>query len=155
MMTIEPENGRQPSTDRRDSPTGPWDAFRLKGRRVKHRRTREERQNYFVDRFTWPLFALIMLLLISTIADGVITLHLVGPDYQEINPFMGYLLDKGIVPFLLGKYVLTAAGLPFLLIYKNHGLFRTRFRVGYLIPIFVLLYGILLSYQVWLIDALH
>ena len=94
----------------------------------------------------------ILTLLIFTIADGVMTLHLVNGDCQEINPVMDYLLSKGMAPFLLGKYVLTVAGLPLLLICKNYSLFGTGLRVGYLIPMFVVLYAILLGYQLYLLQ---
>ena len=47
----------------------------------------------------------------------------------------------------MGKYVLTATGLPFLVVYKNYPLFRSRFRVGWLLPLFVVLYLVLLFHQ--------
>ena len=81
------------------------------------------------------------------------TLLLLGTGCEEINPAMGYLLRRGPLHFLLGKYALTTAGLPFLLIFRNFHLFRTRFRVGYLIPVFVGLYLILLGYQIALMNA--
>ena len=46
---------------------------------------------------------------------------------------MAHLLGRGHHAFLAGKYILTAAGLPFLVVFKNYRLFGTRFRVGYLV----------------------
>ena len=43
---------------------------------------------------------------------------------------MHYLLAHGPLAFLLGKYVMTAAGIPFLVVYKNYPMFGSRFRVG-------------------------
>jgi hypothetical protein len=43
--------------------------------------------------------------------------------------------------------VMTAAGIPFLVLYKNHPMFGSRFRVGYLFPLFLGLYLVLLCYQ--------
>jgi len=94
-----------------------------------------------------------VLLLVLTVVDGVNTLLLLGAGCEEVNPAMGYLLHRGPLYFLLGKYALTTAGLPFLLIFRNFPLFRTRFRVGYLIPMFVGLYLILLGYQIALITT--
>lgn len=93
------------------------------------------------------MFVMILLLLLACIADAVLTIQLLEAGAHEINPLMDGLLIHGHQPFLLCKYALTVAGLPFLLIYKNHYLFGTRFRVGYLIPLFVLLYAILIGYQ--------
>jgi Domain of unknown function (DUF5658) len=92
-------------------------------------------------------------LLILTVVDGAVTLLLLGAGCEEINPAMGYLLSRGPIHFLVGKYLLTCAGLPFLLIFRYFTLFRTRVRVGHLLPIFVALYLVLLGYQVALLTA--
>jgi len=153
-MSTEPENDPRSGTDRRDEPTSPWAAFRRLGRRMKHRRAAEHRGHYYVDRFSQVTFVWIMALLFLTVADGVITLNLLDGNCQEMNPLMQYLLSKGQGAFFLGKYALTVVGLPVLLVFKNHYLFGTRFRVGYLIPLFVGLYAVLLSYQLVLLNRL-
>lgn len=139
--------------DRRRRPTGPWDAFRLRGRRARPRRAEERRADHFTDRFDPVTFVLVLLLLMMTVADGALTLTLMGVGCEEVNPAMRYLLRQGPMHFVIGKYALTAAGLPFLLIYRNFTVFGSRFRVGHLIPIFVGLYFVLLGYQVALIAA--
>lgn len=140
--------------DRRRRPTSPWDAFRPGGRRIRNRRIEERQQPYFVDQLDPPTFILAVLLLVLTIVDGTITLLLLGADCEELNPAMGYLLQRGPLYFLLGKYALTIAGLPFLLIFRNFTLFRSRFRVGYLLAVFVALYLVLLGYQIALMFTL-
>ena len=140
-------------TDRRRRPTGPWDAFRRRGRRRRPRRAEERQAGYFSDRFDGGTFVLVLLLLILTVVDGAMTLMLLGAGCEEANPAMQLLLDRGPVDFVVGKYILTAAGLPFLVIYRNFTLFGTRFRIGYLIPIFVGLYLLLIGYQVALTVA--
>lgn len=121
---------------------------------MRLRRRCEHREPYYVDRFPTVTFVFIMVLLLCTIADGVLTLYLVSADCEEMNPLMEPLLRHGMGTFLLGKYVLTVIGLPVLLIFKNFYLFGTRFRVDYLIPIFVLLYATLLAYQVYLLGII-
>lgn len=137
--------------DRRQTPTSLWAAFFFGGRRTKNRRASEHRQQYFVDRFPPRTMATIVVLLVLSLLDGLITIHLLDAGAEEINPVMKYLIDKGLLPFLLGKFVLTAAGIPLLLIFKNHYLFHSRFRVGYLLPIFVGLYVLLITYQLCLL----
>jgi hypothetical protein len=119
---------------------------------MAHRRDDEHRRPYFVDRFSSATFIFILLLLIATIADAILTIQLIEAGAKEINPLMDRLLDHGIQPFLLGKYVLTVAGLPLLLIFQNYYLFGTRFRVGYLIPMAVALYVVLIGYQLVLMQ---
>jgi hypothetical protein len=152
-MTPAPQPNERRRQDRRKKPTSFWDAFRLRGRRLRNRRAEQHRQPYFVDRFSATMFGLVLALLLLTIVDGLITLNLMARDCQEINPLMRYFLGKGPVAFLLGKYVLTAAGVPVLLIFKNYYLFGTRFRVGYLLVLFVLLYLGLIAYQIQLLRS--
>lgn len=146
------DSGRRAGSDRRRGPTAPLDAFRGAGRRTWVRR-REERQGaFFLDRFDAFTLALIVALLGLTVVDGVLTIELLDVNSEEFNPLMHHLLTRGHTAFLLGKYILTAAGLPFLLVYQNYRMFGTRFRVGFLFPVFLTLYLTLVVYQVHLLD---
>jgi hypothetical protein len=136
--------------DRRARPTSPFDSFRLAGRRAMPRRQDERLGAFFVDRFHPSTLALVVTLLALTIADGVLTLELVSLHSEEANPFMGYLLNQGPLVFLSGKYLLTAFGLPVIVVCKNHPMFGSRFRVGYLLPVFIGLYVVLITYQLTL-----
>lgn len=114
---------------------------------MKNRRGSEHLAPYFVDRFSRGTLAIIVLLLVLSIVDAVITLVLLEEGCEEVNPIMGFFLGYGPLAFLMGKYVLTVAGIPVLLVFQNFYLFGTRIRVGYLIPIFIFLYGVLIAYQ--------
>jgi hypothetical protein len=138
--------------DRRERPTSPWDALPPAGHRMRCRRAQEHCRPYFVDRFSPALLAFILMLLIATFVDAVLTIRLIEAGGGEINPVMNRLLERGIMPFLLGKYLLTVIGLPVLLIFKNHYLFGTRLRVGHLIPLIVALYAVLIGYQLVLMN---
>ncbi len=118
------------------------------------RRRREHRQPYFVNRFSLPTLTFVVMLVGASMVDAILTLYILATGGNEINPLMDHLLNRGILPFLLGKYLLTVAGLPLLLIFKNHYLFGTRLRVGYLIPVIVVLYLVLIGYQLALVHPL-
>ncbi len=90
--------------------------------------------------------------LVLCLIDGLLTIELLDLNSEEINPVMRLLLSRGYLSFLMGKYVLTAAGLPFLVVYKNWPLFGTRFRAGFLLPVFFTLYLGLLTYQLFLLQ---
>jgi hypothetical protein len=145
-----PDSGSARGPDRRRRPTRPWDALRPRGRRIAPRRAEERQAPYYVDRFPRRVLALILALLLLTILDGLITLVLLKCGCQEANPAMRMLLEQGDRAFLLGKYALTVWGLPLLLIFQHHSLFRTRFRVRHLLPAFIMLYLALLAYQAYL-----
>ena len=99
------------------------------------------------------MLAFVLMLVIASLCDAVLTIWVIEAGGEEINPAMDRLLEHGIPAFLLGKYFLTVAGLPVLLLFKNHYLFGTRFRVGYLIPLLLALYGVLISYQLLLMQS--
>ncbi len=90
---------------------------------------------------------MIVAILGLTLVDGLLTIELLEINSEEGNPFMLYLLSHGHTAFLLGKYVMTAAGIPFLVVYKNYPMFGSRFRAGYFLPLFLGLYLVLLCYQ--------
>lgn len=146
-MHDEPIPEARRANDRRRRPTSPLDALRLNGRRRRPRRDEERRQPFFVDRFDASTLAMIVTLLGLTLVDGVLTLELIDLNSEEANPIMAHLLDRGDLVFLMGKYAMTAAGLPFLVVYQHYTLFRTRFRVGWLLPIFIAMYFVLLFHQ--------
>jgi hypothetical protein len=122
---------------------------------MAHRRLSDRDKPYYVDRFENHMLIWIVLLLVLTIIDGVITLVLIDGQFEEANPAMRLLVRHGAAPFLIGKYVLTAWGLPILLVFKNYSIFHKRIRVGALIPTFVGLYILLIAYQVGLLWYAH
>lgn len=136
--------------DRRAAATSPWAALLARGKRSTNRRANEHLQHYFVDTHSAHTLFQVVLLLALSIADGAITLLLIQTGCEEINPIMNHLLSYGFQAFLIGKYVLTAGGIPLLLVFKNYYLFGTGFRVGYLIPVFIGLYCCLIGYQLCL-----
>jgi hypothetical protein len=153
-MNSDPMAERRLGPDPRHEPTEFWDSVFSAGERMLNRRAVDRHLPYFVDRFPPITMALILALLVLTVVDGVLTIELVDVDCQELNPIMRHFLGNGPLCFLFGKYVMTTAGLPVLLVFKNFPLFGTRFRVGYLIPVFVLLYAGLVAYQVQLLQQL-
>jgi len=153
-MNPEIDQDRRKVADRREQPTSPWGALPPAGQRMRARRIDEHRRVYYVDRYSALVLGLIVAMLAASFADAILTMHLLGIGCYEINPLMGLLLEYGVTWFFVGKYLLTAVGLPLLLILKNHYLFGTRFRVGYVIPAVLAGYLILITYQLSLIAGL-
>jgi hypothetical protein len=133
--------------DRRQNPTSPWSALPPAGLRTQNRRAEEHQRPYFVDRFSLTMFIVVLFLIIASLVDAVLTIQLLEAGGDEINPLLNHALSHGVIIFLFVKYILTVGGLPVLLIFKNHYLFRTRVRVGYLLPFAVTLYAVLIGYQ--------
>jgi hypothetical protein len=100
------------------------------------------------DRLPVPTVLLVMAILTMTIGDGVLTLLLLDHQFEEANPLMRFFLGIHPMAFVIGKYALTAACLPFLLIFGHRPIFLPRLRVAHLLPAIMLLYVLLLTYQV-------
>jgi hypothetical protein len=142
---------RRAEPDRRQTPTATWRAFLPAGRRMRNRRGSEHRRPYFVDRFSCGMLLGVAMLILASLVDAILTVHILQAGGEEINPLMDRLLSHSVEAFVLGKYVLTVVGLPLLLIFKNYYLFGTRLRVGHLVPAAVATYGVLIGYQILLI----
>lgn len=146
---------RRESPDRRRRPTRPWDVLFTPARRRWNRRAGDVTRHIVVDRHGPALFFFAVALLLLTLADGLLTLLLIRSHHDELNPVMARLLQLGSLWFMLGKYAMTAAALPLLIIWKNHRMFGTRFRVKYLVPVFVGMYLVLTTCQVWAVQDPH
>ncbi len=94
------------------------------------------------------MFVFVMMLLAASMVDAVLTVQLLQEGGDEINPFMEHLLTYGILPFVLGKYVLTAVGMPLLVLFSGHYILNGRVRIGHLVPVVVAMYLVLISYQI-------
>ncbi len=144
---------RRQRPDRRTRPTQPWDGLFTPARRTGYRRGEEQDRFVIVDRHDLTTVLLVVSLLLLTVLDGAITLILVNSHCEEANPLMAPLVEWGALPFLAIKYALTACGLPVLLVYKNHRMFGSRFRVGHVLPVLVGMYLMLIAYQFTLLHV--
>ncbi len=152
-LEVSSQSGKRASADRRRVPTGPIDVFQLSGRRQRVRRGAEREGPFFTDRFDALTLGLIVAVLVLCIVDGVLTIELLDLNSEEANPVMRFLLDRGQLLFLVGKYAITSAGLCFLVVYKNWPFSGSRFRAGFLLPVFLGLYLGLVAYQVHLLGT--
>jgi hypothetical protein len=123
------------------------------GQRKGLRRASEKAQAFFVDRFSSFTLAMILLLIVASIADAVLTIELLRSGSEEVNPLMRKVLAHGLTTFLVTKYLLTVVGLPLLLILGNQFLFGTRLRVRAVLPVLLGLYAVLIGYQICLLNG--
>jgi hypothetical protein len=135
----QPNRGR---SDRRRRPTRAWDFLFTPARRKTIRRTNDPSSYpyHFVDQPGQSTIIWTLSLLMLTLIDGVLTLLIIADSQGEANPVMAYLIRRGVLWFILGKYAMTVAALPVLLIFKNYRMFGTSVRVGHTIPVLVSLY---------------
>lgn len=133
--------GGPPTSTLRRSFRGAWARIWKQGRGGEWRYVRR-------DRLPVPAVLLVMAILAMTILDGVLTLILLDHQFEEANPLMRLFLGIHPMAFVIGKYALTALCLPFLLIFGHREVFLPRLRVAHFLPAIMLLYVILLAYQI-------
>ncbi len=93
-------------------------------------------------------------ILVCCIADGFLTDVLITYGAYEINPLMLYLMNLGMLPFLIGKYLITAGGVCCLLLLRNRPLFHGLNTSTDLLPMLQLFYTLLLSYEAFLLSVI-
>ncbi len=144
--TSEQDKNRSESTARRQGDGLPGFRYLFFGRRKEIRRDEDYRKSYFLDHFSLRIFSIIIGIILLSITDALLTLHLISHGADEINPVMEHFLKYGPLPFLAAKYLLTTASVILLLIYKNVQIFGTKIRAKYL---FIFVFLIFTSVVLW------
>ena len=111
-------NRRNPG-DRRRSSTPRISRYSLFGGRRMTPRREEEREGAFVDRYDWPLVAVLAWVAIANVADSFFTLHHLQAGGIELNPIAEELLRAGHFGFVSIKCALISLALMVLLLHKN------------------------------------
>lgn len=68
----------------------------------------------------------ILSIILLSITDAYLTLHLTSQGAVELNPLMAYYLDHGPLTFFGMKYLLTCASIIVILMIKDLYLFNTK-----------------------------
>jgi hypothetical protein len=72
------------------------------------------------------ILSLILLIVVLSITDAFLTLHLINQGAVELNPIMAYYLNHSELAFFGMKYLLTCASVLVILIIKDVYLFKTK-----------------------------
>jgi hypothetical protein len=125
--------------------------FLFGGRRTALRRASDRQGIKFVDEYSPALMGMIILLLILSIVDGVMSLHLLELGVQEINPIMSLCLEVSPWFFLASKFLLTCFGVMSLLVVSSSYVFDNRIRVRDVFPAILFLYFMLTIWNSYLV----
>ena len=89
------------------------------GRRARVRREEDWHGTFYFDRYSSNIFAAIVLILLLSVLDALLTLYLIDHGSTELNPVMSYFLKYGPFVFMGAKYFLTCVGVVILLLFRN------------------------------------
>lgn len=124
------------------------------GRRRKVRREEDMNSIIIMDSYSQSLFVVIIGILCLSLIDAIMTLHLIGHGAKEINPIMAYFLDKGIVIFIVSKYLLTSIAVIIILLIKNTYLPMTRIRSKNLFTFALVSFALVIIWEILLVFML-
>lgn len=157
MSTNSNERDRQhlPSPERRNRPerrrTGFTSMFyALVSSRRRDPRRDDEPVAYYTDWYSVPLFLLAVGIVLLCVADAFFTLQLISLGGSELNPFMAYLLDKGLYFFVGIKMALTVAAIIVLVMHQRFAFFRS-IRAFHILLLTFLAYAVLIVYELTLL----
>ncbi len=118
-------------------------------RRRETRRDGEE-VAYYTDWYSAPLFVLAVSVALLCVADAFFTLELIRRGGSELNPFMAFLLDKGLYLFVGVKMALTIGAIVLLVLHQRFSFFR-RVRAAHVLLFTFLGYAVLIGYELTLL----
>ncbi len=133
-------------SDRRNCPTPVFSRYTVwGGKRQTIRRETEKKRHLFVDLYSTRLLIAVLALLCLSCLDAFMTLSLIETgNVIEANPFMAFFLDYGVIPFTVGKFIITASALTVLVLFKNVRITR------YSLPVAISIYIAIIIYEIYL-----
>ncbi len=145
---------RRSGNDRRDRSKRGVRFLLFGGRRVNYRRHADRQRMLYVDWYHQSLFGTIVLILLLSVMDALLTIVLINHGATEINPIMAFYLEMGPYTFLFVKYGLTCAGLLILVLCNNFFLRSIRVHAGALLYLVLVAFIGVVSWQIFLIGKI-
>lgn len=145
---IEPNNfvDRRSGKDRRKKRFNPFHRPFSSGRRRLPRRQEDRCRFCLFDYYSPKLFYAVILILMLTVADAILTLWLISEGARELNPVMAYFLGFGPTVFMTVKYMITSVSVVIVVLLNYVLVKRVRLRIGDLLHYFA---GCFAAVVVW------
>ncbi len=139
---------RRDGSDRRRRPTPIISRYTFLGRRRHNRRSSSPQFNYYVDLYDTRLLVVLLLIVLLSLADSVLTYRYVSMGGHEANPVMKILLEVGDKAFFSYKFVMTAMGIFVLCLHKNFTFVRSMITLILILYVLIMFdhVGILLAF---------
>lgn len=118
----------------------------MRGRRSGLRRLSDRRNLHFMDYYSPKIFYALVLVLILSVVDALLTLWLLENGAVELNPVMAYFLDKGADAFMAVKYLLTSIAVIIAVVLHYAFVRYLRIQFGLLLHVFA---GCFAAVVVW------
>jgi len=120
------------------------------GRRSGVRREEDRQKSYRIDRHSLDTLTAVLLLVVLSILDAMLTLFLISHGAAEVNPIMAYFLNHGPLAFFSAKYVFTCVFVFVILMHTHYYLFGTKVRVKTLFVVFAIPLALVVKWELYL-----
>lgn len=145
---------RRSGFDRRQGQLPIFSKYWLTGKRTVMRRKEDRKRPYIIDRHSPKTVTAILLIIMLSVMDAVLTLDLVSRGATELNPVMAYYLGHSPLTFFIVKYLLTWAGVVLILLNKNSFIFNTRIQVKFLFIAFIIPFALVVQWELYLLFSI-
>ncbi len=142
---VEEEKNRRSPVDRRKKLTPRLSWFTFFGRRKTLRRKTDREKGGYVDRYSYILFFLLVLILCLNIIDSLFTMMIIDLGGQEFNPLVRSFIELHGDMFWIWRFVIASFAL--VLLYLHRGFIMVR----RMIIAIGLIYVVIVVYQMYLI----
>ena len=142
---MEEEKNRRSPIDRRKKATARWSWFTFFGRRRALRRKTEREKGGYVDRYSYILFFLLVLILGLNILDSLFTMMIIDLGGQEVNPLVRAFIELHGDMFWIWRFVIASVAL--ILLYLHRGFIMVRRMIIAIGSIYI----VIVIYQTYLI----
>jgi len=117
------------------------------GRRRSMRRQADRRRFYLFDYYSPKTFFAVILVLLLSVVDALLTLWLIGEGAQELNPVMAYFLSFGPNVFMAVKYLITSTSVVIVVLFNYILIQRVHFHVGDLLHFFAVCFAAVVIWE--------
>jgi len=122
-----------------------------KRRRRNLRRTADRHKEHYVDLHEPKLLITGVAILVLSCMDAWFTLLLLQHGAEEINPLMRLLIEIDAGLFIKTKIAITAFCVVFIVAHKNFWLLKHKIRVHSLMSATLIMYIVVINYQIGLL----
>ena len=143
--------GRRSGRERRTQRFGDLRWFLKTGQRRYVRRQADRRRLHMLDYYPPKLFIVLVVVLLLSITDALLTLWLIENGAMEINPVMAYYLKLGPNIFMAMKYMITVS-VVIIGVLLNYAYVRfARFKFGQILNVFAGCFVMVVVWELYLI----
>lgn len=116
-------------------------------RRRNLRRASDRRGLALLDYYHPSLLIPIILILVLSVVDALLTLFLMDNGAVELNPVMAFFIELGSLPFLMAKYTLTAFSVCTVVVFNYYFLRHLKMFARNLLHLFTLGFGFVIVWE--------